>query len=212
MVLPFTIHDSHSHPPRLWENGRRKTEDAELAAAFTIHDSHSHPPRLWENGRRKTEDADLAAPHSRFTIHIHIPHRRRQVVGTWSAGRWLVHGSRFTFTSPDFGKKDEGRQKLESSWRHSQFKVRRSRTCQPGSREEGARPEAFRLSVHDSSRASRSRGRPVTPDEHGLPGREDLAVRRVVGPVQTVAPPDRGLVWFGSVRPLFGDHSPGPDP
>ena len=185
MVHPFTIHDSHSHPPRLRVNGRRKTEDAELAAR--IHDS------------RFT-----------FTSPQTLGKWKKEVGGCGIGGR--VHDSRFTFTSPRLWEK--GRRKTEVGEFVAAFtvQVRRSRTCQPGSREEGARPEAFRLSVHDSSRASRSRGRPVTPDEHGLPGREDLAVRKVVGPVQTVAPPNRGLVWLGSVRPLFGDHSPSPHP
>jgi len=77
VAFGFTIHDSHSHPPRFGkrkaEQGKRKTE-----VAFTIHDSHSHPPRASAGGRQVVGRLPSG---SRFTIHIHIPHERRPVVG-----------------------------------------------------------------------------------------------------------------------------------
>ena len=72
-----------------------------LHSRFTIH-IHI-PPRLWEVGRRKTEDVGLRLGGSRFTIHIHFPQTlgsRKKEDGRRKA--WS-HDSRFTFTSPPTG-------------------------------------------------------------------------------------------------------------
>ena len=133
----FTIHDSHSLPPRLGkrntESGKRRSHSRftihihipprasaggrQVAFGVTIHDSHSHPPT--SVGRWSA-----ALPSgSRFTIHIHIHIPPRASAGGRQVCSRRSSHSKSCFTS-GFIRVSSPRARRLSTWSRLSGRVR----------------------------------------------------------------------------------------